>query len=92
MTVISGNPLKTYSVVVGSYVTQANAEDQKQRLQSQGYDSGVVKINETINGKTGWFTSLLLFNDKTSAAQSRDALRQLAGARFFTESNSNCSY
>ena len=76
MTVISGNPLKTYSVVVGSYVTQANAEDQKQRLQSQGYDSRVVKTNETINGKTGWFRVIASsFNDKASAAQSRDALR-----------------
>lgn len=76
MTVISGNSLKTYSVVVGSYVTQANAEDQKQRLQSQGYDSRVVKTNETINGKTGWFRVIASsFNDKASAAQSRDALR-----------------
>lgn len=76
MTVISGNPLKTYSVVVGSFLTQANAEGQKARLQGSGYDARVVKTNETINGQTGWFRVIASsFDDKASAAQSRDALK-----------------
>ena len=74
--VISGNPLKTYSVVVGSFLTQANAEGQKARLQGSGYDARVVKTNETINGQTGWFRVIASsFDDKASAAQSRDALK-----------------
>lgn len=76
MTVISGSPLKTYSVVVGSFVTQANAEGQKARLYNAGYDARVVKTNETINGQTGWFRVIASsYDDKASAAQSRDALK-----------------
>lgn len=74
--VISGNPLKTYSVVVGSFVTQSNAEGLKTRLQNNGYDSRVLKTNETINNQTGWFRVIASsYDDKASAVQSRDALR-----------------
>lgn len=76
LTVVSGNPLKMYSVVVGSFVTQANAEGQKTTLQNKGYDARVVKTNETINGRTGWFRVIASsFDDKASAVQSRNALR-----------------
>lgn len=74
--VISGNPLKAYSVVVGSFVTQANAEGLKSRLQSGGYDARVLKTNETINNQTGWFRVIASsYDDKASAVQSRDDLR-----------------
>lgn len=76
LSVISGNPLKTYSVVVNSFVTQANAENQQSRLQNQGYDSRIVKTNETINGKTGWFRVIASsYDDKASAVQSRETLK-----------------
>lgn len=76
MSVISGNPLKLYSVVVGSFVTQANAEGEKSRLLNKGYDARVVKTNETINGTTGWFRVIASsFDDKASAVQSRNALK-----------------
>lgn len=76
LSVISGNPLKTYSVVVGSFVTQANAEAQKSTLASQGHDSRVVKTNETINGHTGWFRVIASsYDDKASAVESRDGLK-----------------
>ena len=76
LSVVSGNPLKTYSVVVGSFVTQANAENQKSRLQEQGYDSRIVKTNETINGQTGWFRVIASsYDDKGSAVQSRETLK-----------------
>lgn len=74
--VVSGSPLKTYSVVVGSFVTQANAEGLKTRLQDNGYDSRVLKTNETINNQTGWYRVIASsYDDKSSAVQSRDALR-----------------
>lgn len=77
LSVIAGNPLKLYSVVVGSYVTQANAEGQYSRLRNEGYDSRIVKTNETINGQTGWFRVVASsFVDKASAVQSRNTLRQ----------------
>lgn len=71
-----GNPLKVYSVVVGSFVTQVNAEDLMTRLQGQGYDARVVRTNETINGQTGWYRVIASsYDDKASAVQSRDGLR-----------------
>ena len=77
MSVVSGSPLKAYSVVVGSFITQANAEGLKARLQGQGYDARVVKTNETINGQTGWYRVVASsFDDKASAIQSRNSLKQ----------------
>ena len=77
LSVIAGNPLQTYSVVVGSFVTQVNAEGQYSRLRNEGYDSRIVKTNETINGQTGWFRVVASsFADKASAVQSRNTLRQ----------------
>lgn len=74
--VISGSALKAYSVVVGSFVTQANAESLASRLKNEGYDSRVLKTNETINGKTGWFRVIASsYDDKTSSVQSRNSLR-----------------
>lgn len=79
---VSGSSLKTYSVVVGSFVTQANAEGLMSTLRERGYDARVVKTNETINGQTGWFRVIASsFEDKSSAAQSRDELKNTyAGA------------
>lgn len=75
--VVSGEALKTYSVVVGSFVTQANAEGLKSRLQGMGYEARVLKTNETINGQTGWFRVIASsYDDKASAVQSRNALKQ----------------
>lgn len=82
LSLVSGNPLKLYSVVVGSFVTQANAEGLKNRLQQGGYDARVVKTNETINGVTGWYRVIASsYDDKSSAVQSRNALKgNYAGA------------
>ena len=76
LNVVSGTPLKTYSVVVGSYLTQANAENQNSNLRAAGYDSRIVKTNETINGQTGWFRVIASsYDDKSSAVQSRETLK-----------------
>lgn len=75
LTVVSGNPLKAYSVVVGSFVTQANAEGLMSTLKSNGYDARVVKTNETINNQTGWFRVIAAsYDDKASASRMRDNL------------------
>lgn len=75
VTLIGGEPLKAYSVVVGSFVTQANAEDLMARLNQRGYTARVVKTNETINNHTGWFRVIASsFDDKGTAAQSRTEL------------------
>lgn len=76
ISVVSGDALKTYSVVVGSFVTEANAVGLKERLTQEGYASRVVKTNETINGQTGWYRVIASsYDDKASAAQSRDGLK-----------------
>lgn len=82
ISVVSGEALKTYSVVVGSFVTEANAVGLKDRLAQEGYDARVVKTNETINGQTGWYRVIASsYDDKASAAQSRDGLKaKYAGA------------
>ena len=75
VTVVSGEQLKEFSVVVGSFQTQANAEGLKMLLQTKGYSSRVIKTNETINGQTGWFRVIAAsFSDKASAAQLRDQM------------------
>ena len=75
VTVVSGEELKEFSVVVGSFQTQANAEGLKMVLQTKGYSSRVIKTNETINGQTGWFRVIAAsFSDKESAAQLRDQM------------------
>lgn len=81
-TVVNGEALRTYSVVVGSFLTQANAEGLMTRLKNQGYASRVVKTNETINGHTGWFRVIASsYDDKASAVQSRNLLKETyAGA------------
>lgn len=80
--VISGQPLKTYSVVVGSFVTQANAEGLKDRLDQEGYEARVIQTAEEIKGRTPWFRVIASsYDDMTSAVQSRNTLRaKFAGA------------
>ena len=77
MAVVSGSALKTYSVVVGSVITQANAEGLKARLQGEGYDARVVRTSDTINGQTGGYRVVASsYDDKASAVQSRNSLKQ----------------
>ncbi len=75
VTVVNGAALKTYSVVVGSFLSQANAEGRMSQLVEKGYNARVLKTNETINGQTGWFRVIAdSFDDKPTAAQLRDQL------------------
>lgn len=82
VTVVNGESLRTYSVVVGSFVTQANAEGLMSTLKQKGYAARVVKTNETINNHTGWYRVIASsYDDKASAIQSRDELKNTyAGA------------
>ena len=76
VTVVNGAPLKAYSVVLGSFQGQTNAEGLMMTLRNEGYDARVVKTNETINGFTGWYRVVVSsFDDKASAAELRDRLK-----------------
>ena len=78
MTVISGSGIKAYSVVVGSFSAQANAEGLQATLKNKGYSAQIVKTNETINGITGWYRVIATtYEDKSSAVQSRNQLESV---------------
>jgi putative lipoprotein len=75
VTVVNGEPLKAFSVVVGSFVNQTNAEGQMSSLRSRGMAARVVKTNETISGHTGWYRVVASsFDTKGEAVQSRNTL------------------
>lgn len=71
VTVVSGDGLQSFSVVVGSYSLKANAEGVQQTLKAGGYDAQIV-YNSAINM---YRVVASTFNDKGQAVQSRDAIR-----------------
>lgn len=71
VTVVSGEGLQAFSVVVGSYSLKANAEGVQQTLKAGGYDAQIV-YNSAINM---YRVVASTFSDKGQAVQSRDAIR-----------------
>ena len=68
---VNGAGLKNFSVVVGSFGLQANAEGLQQQLRDGGYDAQIVK-NETNNMFRVVATT---FDSKIDAVNSRDQIR-----------------
>lgn len=71
VTVVDGEGLQTFSVVVGSYSLKANAEGVQSTLKAGGYNAQIV-YNSAINM---YRVIASTFNDKGQAVQSRDAIR-----------------
>ena len=71
VSMISGNGLKAYSVIVGSFGLVSNAEGLQQRLRDAGYQAQIVK-NEDRNM---YRVVAATFDSKADAARSRDQLR-----------------
>ena len=71
VTVVSGDGLQAFSVVVGSYSLKANAEGVRSTLKAGGYNAQIV-YNSAINM---YRVVASTFNDKGQAVQSRDAIR-----------------
>ena len=69
--VVSGNGLKAYSVIVGSFGLLSNAEGLQQRLKGAGYNAQIVK-NEDRNM---YRVVAATFDNKSEAARSRDQFR-----------------
>lgn len=77
LTVIKGDALRTYSVIVGSFMNQTNAEGLYNTLTNRGYNARVVRTNETINGHTGWYrVAASSYDDKGQAVNSRNGLKE----------------
>lgn len=76
LSVIKGEPLRAYSVVVGSFMNQTNADGLYNTLVNRGYAARVVRTNETINGHTGWYrVAASSYDDKMQAVNSRNGLQ-----------------
>ena len=71
VTVVDGEGLQAFSVVVGSYSLKANAEGVQSTLKAGGYNAQIV-YNSAINM---YRVVASTFNDKGQAVQSRDAIR-----------------
>lgn len=70
VTLVSGAGLKAYSVVVGSFSVQANATALQSKLAAQGYKAQIAKSPSNM-----FRVIAATFDDKASAAQSRETLR-----------------
>ena len=65
---VSGDGLKAYSVVCGSFGVKANAEGLKQRLDGEGYSAMVV-----YNAERNMYRVVVAsYDDRVQAAQARD--------------------
>ena len=73
VTLVSGSGLKAFSVVVGSFSVQANAQGLQNKLKASGYDAQIVKNNE----RGLYRVVATTFDNKADAARSRDAFRQI---------------
>ena len=71
VSVVNGVGLRDFSVVVGSFSVITNAEGLQQRLKNAGYAAQIVKNEE----RNMYRVVASTFDDKASAAQSRDQLR-----------------
>lgn len=69
--VVNGAGLKSFSVVVGSFSVQANAEGMQSQLKNKGYDAQVAYDSATRMYRVVAST----FDTKNDAVQSRNQLR-----------------
>lgn len=71
VTVVSGNALKDYSVVVGSFGVKANADGLKDWLDGQGYSAAVA-----FNADKAMYRVIVSsYADRGAAADARDAFK-----------------
>lgn len=77
LSVVNGDGLKSFSVVVGSFSVRANAEDLQSKLKSRGY-AAQVAFN---SGNNMYRVVASTFDNKADAVRSRNELRaQYSGA------------
>lgn len=69
----SGEPLKAFSVVVGSFSIKANADDLLSRLQNAGYKASIVSAD--INGTPFYRVLSATADTKGEAVSSRNAIK-----------------
>ncbi|MCF0198686.1 MAG: SPOR domain-containing protein [Bacteroidaceae bacterium] len=72
VTLVNGDGLKNFSVVVGSFGMLANAQSLQKTLGSKGYKAQIVQA--TVNGQPFYRVVATTFPTKEEAAQSRASL------------------
>ena len=72
VSVVNGNGLKNFSVVVGSFSLKANAEGLQQTLRNAGYDAQVV-VNNNVSPAM-YRVVATTFDNKADAIASRNQL------------------
>ena len=73
VSLINGEGLKNFSVVVGSFSLKANAEGLQQTLRSEGYDAQIVMNNNVTPAM--YRVVATTFDSKVDAAASRNGLQ-----------------
>lgn len=73
VSVVNGDGLKNFSVVVGSFSLKANAEGLQQTLKSQGYNAQVV-VNNNVQPAM-YRVVATTFDSKSDAASSKSSLQ-----------------
>lgn len=71
LSVVNGEGLKNFSVIVGSFSVRANAEGLQSTLKSRGYDAQVAYNS----GNSMYRVVASTFDSKTDAVHSRNELR-----------------
>lgn len=69
----SGEALKAFSVVIGSFTIKANADDLLSRLQSAGYKASIASAD--ISGTTTYRVISATADTKAEAVSSRNAIK-----------------
>lgn len=75
VTVVTGDGLKDFSVVCGSFGVKANADALKEQLAAEGYKTLVVENTEAPAGVAKYRVIVGTFDDRASAAAARDAFK-----------------
>ena len=69
---VSGEGLRAYSVVCGSFGVKANADGLKAKLDADGYSAKVVFNAAANNGQGMYRVIVSSYDDRMQAAQARD--------------------
>lgn len=69
---VNGQPLNAYSVVVGSFKSQENAVNLQNTMKAEGYSPRVIQA--TVEGATWYRVAATTFSTKNEAAASRASL------------------
>lgn len=70
VTVVDGNGIKEFSVVIGSFINKTNAESLKERMASDGY-----KVILAQNERDMYRVIIATFDNKTDAIYERDRVK-----------------